>query len=90
MSLYTRLRALITGTPDPDSLDDLRARVVALEAVQIERETEWIKTRDAVNRHLRRIAAVEQRAADQEEPAGDPKARIRQALLLRKFPQQAR
>lgn len=62
----------------------LEARVRALEDLQLKREVEWAETSEKLLRYLRRISAVEQRAAEREGGASsDP---VTTALLRSKYP----
>jgi hypothetical protein len=75
MSLWTRisaaykaLRAPETVRLDSDSLPALAGRVAALEDIQTRRELEWAETKSALDRMLKRAAALDQRAREREEP----------------------
>lgn len=58
-----------------------------LEAVQLRREIEWAEVSEKLQRYLKRISAVEGRAAAREKGEGDLPAQTR-ALLQMKFPNQ--
>lgn len=65
-SAYKALRAPETHRVDPDSLPALAARVAALEDIQTRRELEWAETKSALDRMLKRAAALDQRARERE------------------------
>jgi hypothetical protein len=74
------------GEPEP-APTSLEARVRELEAIQLQREIEWAAVSEKLQRYLKRISAVEGRAAAREEGGGELAPQTR-ALLQMKFPQQ--
>lgn len=91
MSLWDRLKAFLR--PDPGAgriplAPDYEARLKALEDVQTLREIQWAETRQALDRMLKRAAALDQRAREREEK-GSPRNGNATDLLRRiKFPHQ--
>lgn len=62
--LVRRLRApriVDLGQVDQDSVQALTHRLEALESMQLQRDLQWHETRDQISRHLKRIAAIDQR-----------------------------
>lgn len=83
MALFVRLNAALSAFRDPDRylaaadsevvLESLLARVKALEDIQTRREVEWAEVRSALDRMIRRYAALQSKAKgqdDDEPPAG--------------------
>lgn len=78
MRLKAALRAYRTAgreLPAADAevvLESLLARVKALEDIQTRREVEWAEVRSALDRMIRRYAALQSKAKgdDDDEPAG--------------------
>jgi hypothetical protein len=64
---WKALRAAETVRVDSDSLPQLAGRVAALEDVQTRRELEWAETKSALDRMLKRAAALDQRARERNE-----------------------
>ena len=75
--LFDRLRAALRAfrapgghLPAPDTLEGLAGRVAALEDIQTRRELEWAETKSALDRMLKRAAALDQRGARAERRPG--------------------
>jgi hypothetical protein len=77
-----RLKAALRAFRDPDSvtaaatsevvLESVLARIKALEDIQTRREVEWAEVRSALDRMIRRYAALQAKAKgddDDEQPA---------------------
>ena len=86
MWLPARLRNALESLETAQNLrvevQELRAAVAALEAVQLDREVQWTETKDQVLRHLKRVQAVRAHQDAKDEPNGDLVARV----LASKFP----
>lgn len=74
--LWNRLKAALRAfrgagrdIPAPETLEGLAGRVAALEDIQTRRELEWAETKSALDRMLKRAAALDQRARERE---GEP------------------
>lgn len=77
MNLWKRIRnawkalgAVETDQVDTDSHPSLAVRVAALEDIQTRRELEWAETKSALDRMLKRAAALDQRAREREPQNG--------------------
>lgn len=70
--LRSALEALETAQNLAVDVGELRSKIEALEALQLEREVQWTETKDQVLRHLKRVQAIRQHQQDAEEPAGRP------------------
>lgn len=85
MWLLTRLKNALESAEAAQNLQgevqELHAKVVALEAAQLDREVQWTETKDQVLRHLKRVQAIRQHS---QEP--DTGAELRNQLIARKFP----
>jgi hypothetical protein len=79
--LRSALESLETAQNLSVDVGELRGKIEALEAVQLERELQWTETKDQVLRHLKRVQAIRQH---QLEP--DLGAELRKQLIARKFP----
>lgn len=66
-ALWKPRRDVNTEQLDPDSLAELARRVALLEDVQTRRELEWQETKSALDRMLKRAAALDQRARERAE-----------------------
>jgi len=86
MWLPKRLRDLLGSLEKAQNLSvdvgELRTKIEALEALQLDREVQWTETKDQVLRHLKRVQAIRQHQ-EAEEPAQSP---VVAQLLARKFP----
>lgn len=70
MSLLSRLRAFLHPTELPVRLaEGILERVQKLEDDAVRHEITLKESADQISRHLKRVAAIEQRAGDREEPA---------------------
>lgn len=67
--LWKPRRDVKTVQLDTDSLPSLAKRVADLEDVQTRRELEWAETKQALDRMLKRFAALDQRARERAELA---------------------
>lgn len=66
------------------SVRELEGRVAALEDIQVRRELEWAETKQALDRMLKRFAALDQRARERESENGAaPKNREQVRELMR-------
>ena len=90
MPFWTRLRTAydaLRGTIPPalasDTLPNLAARVAALEDIQTRREMEWAETKSALDRMLKRAAALDQRARERETPNGTHRSKDQLRELMR-------
>lgn len=86
MAFFARLKAALSAfrgagsdLPAPDTLSSLAGRVAALEDIQTRRELEWAETKQALDRMLRRAAALDQRARERGELGEDGEPRGRQS-----------
>ena len=77
--LFDRLRAALRAfrapgghLPAPDTLEGLAGRVAALEDIQTRRDLEWAETKSALDRMLKRAAALDQRARERNGDQGAP------------------
>lgn len=70
--------------PDQARLDTLERQVATLVAEEQARAVAFLDIADRVKRHLGRVAAIEGRAAQREQPIADP---VTLAVLSSKFPQ---
>lgn len=64
-------------------LESLLARVKALEDIQTRREVEWAEVRTALDRMIRRYAALQSKAKDQdqdEQPGRQTREQLRATL----------
>lgn len=90
MGLWNALKSLLARDPvpvdhppAPDTLHDLVGRVAALEDIQTRRELEWAETKQALDRMLKRAAALDQRAREREaDPPRNGKRAATVAQLL--------
>lgn len=81
---YAALRGTISPSLDTDTLPNLAARVAALEDIQTRREMEWAETKSALDRMLKRAAALDQRAREREGvPNGAHRTKDQLRELLR-------
>ena len=78
MAISDRLNAALRAfrdpgghLPAPDTLAGLSGRVAALEDIQTRRELEWAETKQALDRMLRRAAALDQRARERDGQDGE-------------------
>jgi hypothetical protein len=72
-ALRARLRAFLTAgkdLPAPLTLGELNRRLVALEEAHSVREIQWAETRQALDRMLRRAAALQSREQQLEATNG--------------------
>jgi len=86
MWLPARLRNALESIETAQNLQvevqELRAAVAALEAVQLDREVQWTETKDQVLRHLKRVQAIRQHQEEADKPDNGLVARV----LASKFP----
>lgn len=77
------------GSPPvaPSTLQALEARLSELETVQITREIQWQETRAALDRMVKRMGALDQRARERAE-ADEPKNGQRSRDQLREVMRQ--
>jgi hypothetical protein len=72
MWLPARLRNVLESLEAAQSLQvevhELRGKIEALEALQLEREVQWTETKDQVFRHMKRVQAIRQHADAAEDP----------------------
>jgi D-alanyl-D-alanine dipeptidase len=66
--------------PAGDTLRALEGRVAALEDIQTRRELEWAETKSALDRMLKRFAALDQRARAREDETNGAAPRNRDQL----------
>lgn len=75
MWLPARLRNVLESLEAAQSLlgevGELRTKIEALEALQLEREVQWTETKDQVFRHMKRVQAIRQHQ-EAAEPEGRP------------------
>lgn len=66
------------GNPAParSTLQALEARVSELETVQVTREIQWQETRAALDRMVKRMGALDQRARERAEQAEENGAHV--------------
>jgi hypothetical protein len=69
--------------PAPETLEGVAGRVAALEDIQVRRELEWAETKSALDRMLKRFAALDQRAREREEPANGRRSRDQLREVMR-------
>ena len=70
--------------PAPETLEGLAGRVAGLEDIQVRRELEWAETKSALDRMLKRFAALDQRArARDEEPVNGRRSREQLREVMR-------
>lgn len=69
--------------PAADTLRALESRLAALEDIQVRRELEWAETKSALDRMLKRAAALDQRAREREPERNGRHATV-EALLKAK------
>ena len=69
LSALAPRRSVKTVRSESDSLPELARRLAALEDVQTRRELEWAETKSALDRMLKRAAALDQRARERQELA---------------------
>lgn len=76
MWLPARLRGLLESLQSAQKLSvdvgELREKIEALEALQLEREIQWTETKDQVLRHLKRVQAIRQHQEAAEAEPGRP------------------
>lgn len=70
--------------PDQRRLDTLERQVATLIAEEQARTVAFLDIADRVKRHLGRVAAIEGRREQREQPVADP---VTLAVLSSKFPQ---
>lgn len=90
MGLFDRLQAALRAFRGAgrelvaaDQLGELAGRVAALEDIQTRRELEWAETKSALDRMLRRAAALKSLDAKQEEPTNGRLTRDQLRELMR-------
>lgn len=80
MWLPARLRGLLESLESAQKLSvdvgELREKIEALEALQLEREIQWTETKDQVLRHLKRVQAIRQHQEANEEPGRPSQATV--------------
>lgn len=77
-ALLARLLGLGPLVDGLSEVDALRDQVAALEGEQLRRETEWREARDTIYRHLKRVQAIEGKAAARDP---DPMSAARRHAL---------
>lgn len=88
MWLPARLRNALESLEAAQKLSvdvaELRGKIEALEALQLEREVQWTETKDQVLRHLKRVQAVRQHLEAKE---ADPTRPSQATVLAMKYRQ---
>lgn len=70
--LRNALESLETAQNLAAEVGELRGKIEALEALQLDREVQWTETKDQVLRHLKRVQAIRQHQEAAEEPSSRP------------------
>lgn len=88
-ALRARLRAFLGAgrdVPAPLTLGELNRRLVALEEAHTTREIQWAETRQALDRMLRRAAALQSRDQQLDQVNGrQSKEQLRATLRAKGF-----